>query len=84
SSFPFAVQAAEIYLRRHLDDHRAEPLPLEALQREGTETRAGFLVDGTRWEVRVHTGRGEPRQLTCRAASASQGLSHRLLGLREL
>ena len=84
SSYPFAVQAAEIYLRRHLDDHRAEPLPLEALQREGTETRAGFLVDGRRWEVRVHTGRGEPRQLTCRAASASPGLSHRLLGLREL
>lgn len=83
SSYSFAVQAAEVYLRRHLDDRRLEPLQLEELARYGAETRAVFAVDGRRWEVRVHTERGEPRQLTCRAASPSAGLSHRVLGLRE-
>lgn len=84
SSYPFAVQAAEVYLRRHLDERRIEPLLVAELARDGTETRVVFTVDGIRWEVRVHTERGEPRQLTCRAASPSPGLVHRLLSLTEL
>lgn len=84
SSYPFSVQAAEIFLRRHLDDHRIEPFLLEAHARDGEETRALFAVDGVRWEARVHTARGEPRQLTCRAARPSCGLSHRLLALTRL
>lgn len=83
SSYPFAVQAAEVYLRRHLDEHRVEPLALAEVARGGPETRAVFRVGGSRWEVRVHTERGGARQLTCRAAAKSSGLSHRLLGLAE-
>ncbi len=81
SSYPFAVQAAEVYLRRHLDERRVEPLPLQEVAGSGLETRAVFGVDDGRWEVRVHTERTEARQLTCRAAGPSQGLAHRLLGI---
>ncbi len=91
SAYPFAVQAAEIYLRRRLGILDIEPLALTKHTRQATETRAVFSVgpggDGDttrRWEVRVHTERGEPRQLTCRATSTSTGFSHRLLGLSAL
>jgi hypothetical protein len=92
SSYPFSVQAAEIYLRRHIGVTSITPLPLEDHDRRGTETRAVFAVEGPgdgqgaarQWEVRVHTEIGPPRRLTCRAASASNGFSHRLLGIREL
>jgi hypothetical protein len=84
SSYPFAVQAAEIHMRRHLDLHRVDPFPLATVERSGPETRAVFVVDGARWEVRVHSERGQPRQLTCRALSRSAGLQHRLLGIAEV
>ena len=94
SAYPFAVQAAEIYLRRHVGALGIEPLPLEEQVRHGTETRAVFSLGGpvgggsdgrtARWEVRVHTEHGEPRQLTCRATSTSTGFGHRLIGLRLL
>jgi hypothetical protein len=84
SSYPFSVQAAEVYLRRHTGHDGIEPPRLEELTRHGTETRAVFGLDGRRWEVRVHTERGEPRQLTCRALRQSPGLSHRLVGVAEL
>jgi hypothetical protein len=84
SSYPFPVQAGEVFLRRHLQDHRLEPFPLEEHSRDGEETCAVFAVDGARWEARVHSSRGVPRQLTCRAGAASPALSHRLLGLTRL
>jgi hypothetical protein len=89
SSYPFSVQAAEIYLRREIGALGIEPLVLEEHRRQGVETRAVFSVSGggdtrLRWEVRVHTDLGEPRQLTCRATSPSTGFSHRLLGVTPL
>ena len=84
SAYPFAVQAAEIHLRRHTDHDAIGPLWLEQQRREGPETSAVFALDGRRWKVRVHTERTEPRQLTCRAARPSAGLRHRLLGIEEL
>ena len=84
SAYPFSVQAAEAYLRRHTGAARVEPLPLVEHTRHGTETRAVFEVDGRRWEVRVHTDPGEPRQLTCRASSISPGLGHRLVAIGPL
>jgi (2Fe-2S) ferredoxin len=84
SSYPFSVQAAEIYLRRHLGLDGIAPLPLVEHARHATETRAVFGVGGARWEVHVHAEVGEPRQLTCRAGAPSVGFSHVLLGLSEL
>ncbi|HSE70307.1 MAG TPA: hypothetical protein VLA97_06080, partial [Nocardioidaceae bacterium] len=60
------------------------PLPLEESEREGSETRVVFGLDGRRWEVRVHTERGEPRRLTCRAVRQSAGMSHRLVAVTDL
>jgi hypothetical protein len=84
SSYPFPVQAAEVYLRRHLDLHRADALPIAARRRNGPENRVVFAVDGRSWEVRVHTESGRPRQLTCRATTEGGGLVHPLLGLAEV
>lgn len=81
SSYPFSVQAAELYLRQHLAEDRIAPLGLEGLRRDGAETRVVFTVEDRRWEVRVHTDRREPAQLTCRAAGPSAAPRHRLLGI---
>jgi hypothetical protein len=82
SAYPFPVQAAEVYLRRHTGVTGIQPLTLEELVRDGTESRAVFAVEGRRWEVRVDTEAGSPRQLTCRATSTSPGSTHRLLDIR--
>jgi (2Fe-2S) ferredoxin len=81
SSYPFSVQAAEIYLRRHLGDTRIEPFELAEHTRRGTDTTAVFRVDGGAWEVRVHADLGDARQLTCRAAALSLGPAHRLVSI---
>ena len=84
SSYPFAVQAAEIHLRRRLDHHAVEPMPLVSRGREGEVTTAVFEVDGRRWTVRVRTTRSEPSRLTCRSISPSAGLTHILLGIEPI
>jgi hypothetical protein len=84
SSYPFSVQAAEIYLRRHLHQDGVAPLPLVDHDRTGTATTAVFEVAGRRWEVRVHTEPGRPRALTCRATAPSGGLTHRQVSIAEV
>ncbi len=81
SSFPFAVQAAELHLRRLLDHHDVEPPTLVTRSRSGAETTAVFELGGARWRVRVRTDRGAPARLTCRAATSSAPLCHTLLGI---
>jgi len=58
-----------------------EPLAVRRRARDGAETRVVFAVEGEDWEVVVHTSRGVPRQLTCRAGSPSAGLAHTLVSL---
>jgi hypothetical protein len=82
SAFPFSVQAAEIYLRRHTGELAVDPLPLLEHTRHGAETRVVFRVGEKDWEVRVHTDVGPPRQLTCRAPRESAGLVHTLVDIR--
>jgi hypothetical protein len=82
SAFPFSVQAAEIYLRRHTGELSADPLPLLEHTRHGAQTHAVFRSGGKEWEVRVHTDVGPPRQLTCRAPRESAALVHTLLDIR--
>ena len=84
SSFAFAVQAAEIHLRRRLDLHTVEPPPLLSRTRHGEVTTAVFEVADERWRVQVRTTRLEQTRLTCRASSPSAALSHTLLGIERL
>jgi hypothetical protein len=84
SAYPFPVQAAEVYLRRHLGDTSVEPFLVEEHARQGSESRVVLAVAGRRWEVRVHAGHGDPRQLTCRATRTSAGRRHELVGLTAL
>ena len=83
STYGFAVQAAEIHLRRHLADRRVSAYQLERHERreepDGTDTTAVFEVDGRRWEVRVRSVPGPPRRLTCRAVREDAAPVHRLL-----
>ena len=84
TAYPFAVQAAEVHLRRHLEETRTHAVRLVSVSRsrEAQETTAAFDVDGSgTWSVRVSTTRGEERLLTCRSASAACGLSHQVLDL---
>jgi hypothetical protein len=78
SAYPFSAQAAEIHLRRHLGDLRIEPFELVQHSRHGTESATVFAVDGSRWEVRVHTEVTDARQLSCRAKALSAAPTHRL------
>ena len=81
SSYPFAVQAAEIHLRRHLADERVGPFPLLERRREGTVTTATFVVDGAAWQVQVESRTAPPARLTCRATNESAAPSHALAGI---
>ncbi len=85
SSLPFAAQAAEAHLRRHLGETLIESVRLAGAARSGTDTVASFTVgapgDSTVWEVRVTSTRGDPRRLTCRSSTASACLTHRVTGL---
>lgn len=78
-AFPFALQAAEVFLRRETGDAAAgRPGVLEQVL-EGSVLRVMFrLGDGT-WEVRVASVPAEARQLTCRATTLGTALRHTLL-----
>lgn len=84
SSYPFAVQAAEVHLRRETGADKISAVRLERARREGAVTRAVFGSATGRWEVSVRTEPGEPRLLTCRAATASPALVHTVEGIRRL
>ena len=83
SAYPFAVQAAEIQLRRHLDLHDVAALPLVSRSREAEVTTAVFAVQGERWRVRVRTERAAPARLTCRATKDATPLQHTLVELAD-
>jgi hypothetical protein len=82
-AFPFAVQAAEVHLRRQLGARAAGAPRLLAFER-GDVARVRLEVDGGVWEVRVATEPGEPRQLTCRATVLGTGLHHTVLGFERI
>jgi hypothetical protein len=73
SSFPFAVQAAEVALRRRLDLTEAPAPPLLSSEREGPRTTTTWdLADRGTWRVVVRTDQpGPARALTCSAAPSA-------------
>lgn len=81
SAYPFAVQAAEVFLRREQDLAGIDEVALVRHRRDGAVTRAVFSSGDVRWEVVVRTGREEATQLTCRATSTSAAPRHRLVSL---
>jgi len=83
SSYPFAVQAAEIYLRRHLGLLGFTEVTLLGHDRTGALTRSAWHAGGGRWRVTVATVRGERHLLTCRSVSESSGLRQDLVSVEE-
>lgn len=86
TAYPFAVQAAEVHLRRHLDEPRADAVRLGRTHSEDRQvTVAEFSVEGSgSYAVRVRTVRRDERLLTCRAASAARGLGQQVLDITRL
>lgn len=73
STYPFVVQAAEIFLRRELGVLRPEPLTL--VSHEGG--LVVFEVDGQVWPVLVADEGIEPTRLTCRSVHDSPAWAFR-------
>jgi hypothetical protein len=68
SGFGFAVQAAELALRRRLDETRTDAVRLVSASTAGAETAAVLDVDGRAYDVRVRRSQEDRRTLlTCRA-----------------
>lgn len=84
SRFGFAVQAAEIHLRRELDDRRVAAYLLRAVQREEHRTTVTFEVDGTQWRVEVVRSANPAETLTCKARAASASPHHELAAITRL
>ncbi|HET8602326.1 MAG TPA: sucrase ferredoxin [Marmoricola sp.] len=81
SSHPFAVQAAEIFLRRAVGLRGGADLVLRDHGREGDLTTAVFTVGERSWSVQVRSRAAEPRQLTCSATRPSRPLQHELVAI---
>lgn len=80
--YGFAVQSAEYFLRRELDEQRLDAVRLIASNSTDEVTEATFGVDASEWAVRVRSVRAGPEQLTCNAAGPSQYPQHVLAGIR--
>jgi hypothetical protein len=84
SRYAFAVQYAEIALRREIDDRRITPFRLRSVEQQEGVTSAVFHADGRQWRVVVETRRRPAEVLTCGAAAASGAPAHRMVELRRL
>lgn len=84
SRYAFAVQYAEIALRREIGDRRITPYPLRSVERQDGVTSVVLDVDGSPWRVVVGTGTRPAEMLTCGATAASAAPAHRLVELTRL
>jgi (2Fe-2S) ferredoxin len=82
ASYPMAVQAAEIHLRRELGATRDADVRLDRRTVDGDVTAATFTVAGGSYEVTVRTHRdpATAAQLTCRAQRDNLVPRHEILG----
>lgn len=83
SSYSFAVQAAEIYLRRHLDRPDFGALTFTGRSVTDDLTAATFAVDGVPWVVQLRTGKTPPARLTCQAPGDGTALRHELVSITQ-
>jgi hypothetical protein len=84
SSYPMAVQAAEIELRRELGVTREDDVVLVGRTVAGELTTATFLVAGGTYDVVVRTTRdpGAVARLTCKGQRDNPVPAHELVGVR--
>jgi hypothetical protein len=82
SGFPFAVQVAEVALRRQLAETRTDAVRLLSFSRSGEDSTATMQVDGTSYDVLVRREPGhEPHLLTCRASRPNPVPAYRVVGV---
>jgi (2Fe-2S) ferredoxin len=72
-AYPFPAQAAEVFLRRRLDEPRADAVRLVSATDAGGEFEAG----GRRWRVEV-TRVSTRDLLTCRSGAPGEGWTYEL------
>jgi hypothetical protein len=82
SGYPFAVQAAEIFLRRHLGLDGIDDLRLVGAHAEGDVHSVRFDVGGDESDVLVRRGQAAPERLTCSALNDSPIPTHALVSIR--
>jgi hypothetical protein len=72
TGFPFAVQAAEWFLRRELDVTGLGDLRLFAKASQGGDVEVDFRVCGEHsWRVRLTASHSQPQRLTCSSSRES-------------
>jgi len=82
SGFPFAVQVAEVALRRQVGNTRIDAVNLVSLAQSGGDWTAVLEVDGTSYDVLVRRESGEERHLlTCRASRENPVPGYRVVGI---
>lgn len=86
-SQPFAVQAAETFLRCELGLDALSSVALEGHRRDDEDSVVVFRdtsPSGGRWQVRVQSTRAESTGLTCRAGRPGRPLAHALVSITAL
>lgn len=79
------TQAAEIFLRRELDERRVDALSLRSVTNDDQDTSTvSFRRDDELFELRVARERGPAEHLTCSDHGLSHPWQYRLLGLRRV
>ena len=79
SGWRMPVQAAEIGLRRQLEETRNDAVRLVGSSRAEDVTTARFDVAGTTYAVRVRSRHGDSERLTCQARRDNPTVIHDLL-----
>jgi hypothetical protein len=83
SGFPFAVQVAEVAVRREVGETRLDAVGLLSVSRAGEETSVRLDVAGTPYDVRVRRTTGaDVHRLTCRAERAQSAPAYEVLQIR--
>ncbi|MBA2444577.1 MAG: sucrase ferredoxin, partial [Nocardioidaceae bacterium] len=81
SGFGFAIQAAEIYLRKHLAVTGLGAIGLQSHSRRIGIDEAVFRCGAERWKVRLRRVEADPQLLTCGSRRRNPTYAHELLAI---
>jgi hypothetical protein len=81
SCLPMPAQAAEIALRRHLDETAMAAVRVLRVRRDGEVTAVDLEADDRIWTVVVRTAWGDEVQLTCRAERLNPHPHHEVVSI---
>jgi hypothetical protein len=84
STSPFAVQAAEVHLRRAIGEDRIGAVTVEQTWRDGDDRVVEVAVADRRWRVRVRPVAQAGARLTCRSTTESAAVTYALVDLEPL